>query len=199
MRQAYGLLVQTMLYKRLVSREQRPHLLAGARQQNAGASGLPFVIYSDSYDHAQYITGLSAASLCGILWTPEVRQAATPEEWRARGTNRLFLAPRDAERVGLRKTCRGTMSASPTTCARPSACVCACCPTSIRRLPTITRFGIPPMRPAIVFVRQHRENARPETRSAVLDDVTNPYAQVTELEQDDQFMFGPSHPSRPLL
>ncbi len=83
MRQTYGLMMQTMLYERLFhANNTRTYSLV--RASNAGASALPFVIYSDAYSHAQYITGISAASLCGILWTPEVRQAATAEEWRAR-------------------------------------------------------------------------------------------------------------------
>ena len=80
MRQAYGLLMQNMLYNDLFKkRNVRTYGLV--RASNGAASGYPFVIYSDSYDHSQYITGISAASLCGILWTPEARSARNDREW----------------------------------------------------------------------------------------------------------------------
>ncbi|MHC4517972.1 MAG: TIM-barrel domain-containing protein, partial [Planctomycetota bacterium] len=80
MRQAYGLLMQRMLYQDLFQqRNVRTYGLV--RASNGAASGYPFAIYSDSYSHSQYITGLSAASLCGILWAPETRSARSGREW----------------------------------------------------------------------------------------------------------------------
>jgi alpha-D-xyloside xylohydrolase len=38
------------------------------------------VLYSDLYDHATFIRGVAKAGLSGLLWTPEVRDANTPEE-----------------------------------------------------------------------------------------------------------------------
>ena len=80
MRQSYGLLMQSMLYNDLFrKRDVRTYGLI--RANNGAASGYPFVIYSDSYRHSQYITGLSTASLGGILWTPEARSAGDGREW----------------------------------------------------------------------------------------------------------------------
>jgi len=76
MRQSYGLLVQNVLYEDLFKKNNQ-RTYGNVRASNGAASGYPFVIYSDSYDHSQYITGISAASLCGILWTPEIRSADT--------------------------------------------------------------------------------------------------------------------------
>ena len=159
------------------------------RASNAGASGLPFVIYSDSYNHAQYITGISAASLCGILWTPEVRQAATAEEWRARIQTVCFspLAMLNAWASGKQPWDYESVADDVRQAIR----------LRMRLLPYLytafanyNRFGIPPMRAMVL--EQGSSDAPAKTGSAELDDVTNPYAQVTELEQDDQFMFGPS-------
>lgn len=80
MRQTYGLLMQQMIYRELFQKaDQRTYGLV--RASNGAASAYPFVIYSDSYGHQQYITGLSSASLSGILWCPEIRSAADGREW----------------------------------------------------------------------------------------------------------------------
>lgn len=80
MRQSYGMLMQKMLFEDLFRKNnQRTYGLV--RASNGAASGYPFVIYSDSYGHQQYITGLSAASLSGILWCPEIRSARDGREW----------------------------------------------------------------------------------------------------------------------
>jgi len=80
MRQAYGLLMQEMLFKGLFkARDQRTYGLV--RASNGAASGYPFAIYSDAYDLKEYITGMSAAGLGGLLWTPEIRSAADERDW----------------------------------------------------------------------------------------------------------------------
>jgi alpha-D-xyloside xylohydrolase len=44
------------------------------------AASLPYVIYSDSYDHRCYVRGLVNESFSGLLWTPEVRDASSIED-----------------------------------------------------------------------------------------------------------------------
>ncbi len=44
-----------------------------ARQMGALASSYPFVLYSDLYDHREFVRGVVNSSLSGLLWTPEVR------------------------------------------------------------------------------------------------------------------------------
>jgi alpha-D-xyloside xylohydrolase len=177
-----------LLYKRLF-RANNTRTYSLVRASNAGASGLPFVLYSDSYNHAQYITGISAASLCGILWTPEVRQAATAEEWRARIQTVCFspLAMLNAWASGK----------EPWDYASVAEDVRQAIRLRLRLLPYLytafanyNRFGIPPLRAMVL--EQGSSEAAVQTGSAELDDVANPYAQVIALEQDDQFMFGPS-------
>jgi len=188
MRQAYGMIMQNMLYQNLFHKNNT-RTWSLVRSSNAGASGLPFVLYSDSYDHAEYITGLSAASLGGILWTPEVRQAKTPEEWRARIQTVCFspLAMLNAWESGTKPWQFPTVADD----------VRDVIQLRMRLLPYLytafanyNRHGIPPMR---AMVLEQGPTEAPATMAAAkLDDVTNPYAESTSLEQDDQFMFGPS-------
>ena len=79
MRQTYGSLLQNLTTK--LYKEQNLRTYGLVRASNAGTSSFPYVIYSDSYNHKDYITGLINSSFIGELWTPEVRNAASGEEW----------------------------------------------------------------------------------------------------------------------
>lgn len=50
------------------------------RSSGALAAPYPFVLYSDLYDHRDYIRALVNSGFAGLLWCPEVRQAATEED-----------------------------------------------------------------------------------------------------------------------
>jgi len=50
------------------------------RCSNALAAPFPFVLYSDLYDHRQYIRGLVNCGFSGLLWGPEVREAENEED-----------------------------------------------------------------------------------------------------------------------
>lgn len=50
------------------------------RNATAFAAPNPYVLYSDLYDHEDFVRGMASASCSGILWTPEVRQAESEEE-----------------------------------------------------------------------------------------------------------------------
>ena len=54
--------------------------LSEIRQMGALAAPYPFVLYSDLYDHRDFIRGQVNAGFSGLLWTPEFRQAETKEE-----------------------------------------------------------------------------------------------------------------------
>lgn len=60
--------------------------------RNAGAlsSSYPFVLYSDLYDHKDFIRGCATAGFSGILWTPEVRDAQSKEEFIRRLQSNVF-------------------------------------------------------------------------------------------------------------
>lgn len=54
--------------------------LSEVRNMGALAASYPFVLYSDLYDHRDFIRGVAQSSFSGILWTPEVRDAKDKEE-----------------------------------------------------------------------------------------------------------------------
>lgn len=82
LRQSYGIMLQQMTAEWFHHRNQRTYGLV--RASNAGSSAMPYVIYNDYYSHKDFITALINSSFIGILWTPEVRASATPEEWLRR-------------------------------------------------------------------------------------------------------------------
>ncbi|MBI3921882.1 MAG: DUF5110 domain-containing protein [Armatimonadetes bacterium] len=79
MRQVYGLLLQKMTTEIFRKHDRRTWGLV--RASNAGACSFPYVLYSDLYDHREFVRALCNSSFSGLLWTPEVRSAATAEEW----------------------------------------------------------------------------------------------------------------------
>jgi len=79
MRQIYGVLWQKELDRMFRDKGERTFGLV--RGSNGGASRLPFAIYSDTYNHRQYVTALTNCSLAGVLWCAEIRDAKSPEEW----------------------------------------------------------------------------------------------------------------------
>jgi alpha-D-xyloside xylohydrolase len=54
--------------------------LSQVRSSGALASAFPFVLYSDLYNHKVFIRGVVNCGFSGLLWTPEVRQAESPED-----------------------------------------------------------------------------------------------------------------------
>ena len=60
--------------------------------RNAGAlcASYPFVLYSDLYDHEDFIRGTVNSGFSGILWTPEVRDAKTKKEFLRRLQTTVF-------------------------------------------------------------------------------------------------------------
>ena len=74
----YGALVQ-----RTINREFEKRNLRTYSEVRAGWSyGAPmgFVLYSDLYDHADFLHAFLSSTFCGLLWSPEVRQCETAEE-----------------------------------------------------------------------------------------------------------------------
>jgi alpha-D-xyloside xylohydrolase len=50
------------------------------RSSGALAAPYPFVLYSDLYDHRQFIRALVNSGFSGVLWCPEVRDATSEED-----------------------------------------------------------------------------------------------------------------------
>ncbi len=79
MRQVYGVLWQRELER--LFRDSGKRTFGLVRGSNGGASRFPFAIYSDTYDHREYVTGITSAGLAGVMWCAEARSAANGEEW----------------------------------------------------------------------------------------------------------------------
>lgn len=90
LRQTYGLWLQRLLTGLFRARNRRTYGLV--RGTNAGGAGYPYAIYSDCYDHRQFIAALCNSGFLGVLWTPEVRGAGSAEEW-VRRIQSVCLSP----------------------------------------------------------------------------------------------------------
>ncbi len=187
MRQSYGLLLENMYYNDLFKkRNVRTYGLI--RANNGAASGYPFAIYSDSYNHKQYITGISAASLSGLLWAPEVRSARNSKEWLARMQTAAFsnftmlnawasgkkpwsykdVAPQVKEVMQLRMSLL---------------------PYLYTAFADYNRKGIPPVR---AMVLEAGFDLKDKVITSKLDGTKNPYETAKVLQKTDQYMFGPA-------
>ena len=184
LRQSYGLLVQRLTYELFRSTNRRTYGLV--RGSNAGASYLPYVLYSDSYSFNEYITALCNSGFSGLLWTPEVRSSRSGEEW-VRRIQAVCFSPL----AMLNAWASGT---KPWTFEEASEPVREAMLLRMRLLPylytTFARYhfeGTPPVRPM-----QLVEGFALETRTEAgqLDDTGNPYAEARARDVKDQYMLG---------
>lgn len=184
MRQVYGLAVQRATLDLFRERDRRTWGLA--RASNAGASGLPYVLYNDSYSHQDFITALVSSSFAGVLWTPEVRSSRSGEEWLRRMQSVCFspLAMLNAWADGTK----------PWSFPEVADRVREVMLLRIRLLPYLyTAFaqyhfeGTPPVR-AMPLVPGFRVAA--SEAPGVLSSTDNPYAAATRRDVKDQFMVG---------
>ncbi len=78
MHAAFGLKYQHAVLAAFQQRQQSTYSLV--RSSGALASPYPFVLYSDLYDHRQFVRALINAGFSGLLWCPEVRDADNEED-----------------------------------------------------------------------------------------------------------------------
>ena len=60
------------------------------RSSGALAAPYPYALYSDLYDHRQFVHGIPQCCFSGLLWTPEVRDSADPVELIRRLESAVF-------------------------------------------------------------------------------------------------------------
>lgn len=186
LRQTYGLLLQRLTFDLFRAEDRRTYGLV--RGSNAGASPLPYVLYSDSYSFDGYITALCNSGFSGILWTPEVRSAKTPEEW-VRRIQAVCFSPM----AMLNAWASGT---KPWTYPEVTEPVRQAMLLRMRLLPYLyTTFaqyhyhGTPPIRP-MPLVEGFAPDDRVDRRA--LDDTQNPYEEARARDVRDQFLLGDS-------
>lgn len=78
MHSAFGLLYQRTVLDAFGT--ANPRTYGQVRSSHALAAPMPFVLYSDLYDHADFIKGIVNVGFSGLLWTPEVRQCSSVED-----------------------------------------------------------------------------------------------------------------------
>ncbi|HIS69612.1 MAG TPA: glycoside hydrolase [Candidatus Gallacutalibacter stercoravium] len=101
--------------------------LSYVRNSGACASPYPFALYSDLYDHKDFIRGVCNAGFSGLLWVPEIRTTKTKEDFIRRLQTVVFSPqalidawfseevpwiPNDAEEE-VRELCKLRMSLVP--------------------------------------------------------------------------------------
>jgi alpha-D-xyloside xylohydrolase len=74
----FGLRYQDTIQAIFERRNQRT--LGLVRSSHALAAPYPYALYSDLYDHEQFIRAVTTASFGGLLWCPEVRDAKDTED-----------------------------------------------------------------------------------------------------------------------
>lgn len=78
MHSLFGLRYQDTITEIYEKRGARTYGLVRSSQALAAPS--PYVLYSDLYDHTTFIKAVAKAGLAGLLWTPEVRDAANVDD-----------------------------------------------------------------------------------------------------------------------
>lgn len=78
MHSLFGLRYQDTIQGIFEKRGMRTYGLV--RSSQALAAPYPYVLYSDLYDHREFIRGLANAGFSGLLWTPELRNAENTED-----------------------------------------------------------------------------------------------------------------------
>ncbi|MCE5269020.1 MAG: DUF5110 domain-containing protein [Planctomycetaceae bacterium] len=90
MHRLVGPLYQQTMASIYRSRGQRT--LGLVRASGALAASLPFALYSDAYDHRDYVRAIATSGFGGVLWCPEVREAGSLEEFYRRVETAVFSA-----------------------------------------------------------------------------------------------------------
>lgn len=90
MHNGIGFLYQTMILELFKKRNLRT--LSQTRSSGALSAPLPFVLYSDLYNHKDFIRGMVTSGFSGMLWSPEVRSCENPMDLLRRVETVVFSA-----------------------------------------------------------------------------------------------------------
>ena len=84
-----------LLYQEAIEdacRSQGIRSYGSVRSSHAFAAPQPYVLYSDLYEHKDFIRGLVNCGFSAMLWTPELRHAASKEDY-IRRLQAMLLSP----------------------------------------------------------------------------------------------------------
>lgn len=130
------------------------------------AAPYPFVLYSDLYDHKDFIRGVVNSGFSGLLWTPEFRSANTKDECIRRMQAIVF-------------SCQCLVNAW---CYEGIPWVIFDCEDEVRELINLRYRLIPHLKAAF---DQYRDTGKPPIRALVMDYTDD---EMT-YQIDDEYMF----------
>ena len=174
-----------ILYQKLISEafhRQGIRTLSQVRSSGALASPMPFVLYSDLYNHKQFIRGIVTSSFSGLLWSPEVRSCVNEKDLLRRIETVIFspLALLNAWRipnppwkqVDIDKNLENIWMKS-----------CEYCTNACRKLFELRMTFLPYLYSAFV---EYRQKGIPPIRAVAME-----YPDDLEVRNiDDQYFFG---------
>ena len=172
-------------------RERNRRTFGLVRSSGALASPLPYALYSDAYDHRQYVRAIATSGFAGILWGPEVRDMGSLEEFYRRLETSVFSALTQIDcwylknpvwkQIDKERNNQGQFMAN----WEQTESVC-------RRLLELRMSLLPYLYAAFA---DYRNSGSPPLRALVMD-----YPQdATTWGIDDEYLFGPSLLVAPLF
>lgn len=172
-------------------RERNRRTFGLVRSSGALAASLPYVLYSDAYDHRQYVRAIATSGFAGLLWCPEVRDMGSLEEFYRRLETSVFSALTQIDCWYLKHPvwkqidkARNNQGQFMTNWEETEA-VC-------RRLLELRMRLLPYLYAAFA---DYRDSGAPPLRALVMD-----YPQdATTWGIDDEYLFGPSLLVAPLF
>ncbi len=193
-RNVYGTHLQHMFYELFRAQNKRTYGLV--RAANAGSAPMPFCLYNDCYEFSQYLTGMATAGFCGALWTPEIRDADSPEEWVRR-----FQLGALSPMLMLNAWASG---AKPWKYPEVESIIAETITLRRALLPYLYnafyayyKEGIPPFRAPVMDYAAL--TGQEDEASGALDDTENPYEIRAVCDVVDQYLIGESLMAAPML
>lgn len=184
-----GVLYQQTMLEPLRKRNVRSWNLV--RQSQALTAPLPFVLYSDTYDHRGYVRALANEGFSGLLWTPEVRDTSTVEDFYRRVETVIFspLAQIDSWFLRMPPWVQINRAKNNAGEVMPESDKVT---ADMRRLFQLRMSLIPYLYSAF---NAYARTGAPPIRALVMDWPDDPNTH----DLDDEFMFGPSMLVAPLF
>ncbi|MGY4383310.1 alpha-D-xyloside xylohydrolase [Pedobacter sp. UYP24] len=90
MHQVFGVVYQKAIYT--IYKDLNIRTFLDVRASNAFASSYPAALYSDTYDHDEYIRMISNSGFSGLIWSPEVRESSSIKEFMRRSQTAVLSA-----------------------------------------------------------------------------------------------------------
>lgn len=90
MHQVFGIVYQKAVYN--IYKELNTRTFLDVRSSNAFASSYPASLYSDTYDHHEYIQMISNSGFSGLIWSPEVRESKSIADLMRRSQTAVLSA-----------------------------------------------------------------------------------------------------------